>query len=1450
MLTLAELLEQTTKAAIRFEVADGKLRCHVPPGAMTPAIDAAIRIHKNAMIDLYTRHYETQTNPQFEPAFLQLLEQLTTKKASMILQGNQLQVRSAEPLSSTEIAALRQYKPVIIAGAKVQAASQQIVSKAPPDTEVLASFFQERLWLVEQLEQVDGIYNVKIVLPLSGFVVDAVLVERVCNELVARHPVLRTGFFLKGEQLFQRVMPPQPLPLHQLNQDWAAPTAVVPDSDWVERQISTFCKQPFQLSAGDVIRFGLLQCDARHAVLVIALHHIATDAWSNDVLNKEFVSLYRQYSGMPTVSLPAVPFDYRDYAFWERQVAGRASSAGSRQYWQHQLQGSPPLLVLPSDRYRPEKRSFKGAVVGFTVPTELSTRLEKFGQQRGASPFMLYLTIVQLLLANYSDQADICINSPVANRANPAFKNMVGPCLNSLIFRAKIDFSNNFSALLEQNKLTVQDGFSHQGFPFQQVVADIQPVRDSSYEPVSQVCLVMKLTQPGDDNIGRQTQPVTAAQFDMKNMVENANFDLNFVFKLTSQGLQGWIHYTTDLFERVRIEALARSFIQLSESVLNYPTVPLTTLSWCGSDDQALLRAPGWPINSVCYRDTPQYQQSQQRQMFWQAQLAPVPLAFPADWHREPAKKIALCQQILSVDKTDEPALFGVVAMLLAIYTHQTNFSVGVVGPAAGVLPLAVDFNGPQLNGAQLAAFQSQFAVWCHQVELADGSEVLARCTDFTPAIIVMSSTPADAGQLSVKQLFEQHVSLGLILLLEQEGPDNRCSLWYDSARYQAATMDLLMQRLHLCWQQRAEPSFLQTSLCQFIQAQLIQTQPGQSFAGAMTPPAMPVLQRIRHFAATTAQIAFRQGERTISYSQLDEITDRLALRLQWQLTIKHAIIAIEAIRDLDTMLMYIAILKSGCGVMPLLPELPDQRLSMLLELAKPDLLICRSERFSLLADTVPSLMTTTLFADSHTDGTYRAPSPCPDRPAYVLFTSGSTGTPKTVVVPQKTLDAYCQSWVAVAGLDQTDNQLQFNTLSFDLSIEEIFATLWAGASVVLYPQDKDISVTDFIAVLQHYQITRLRLPTGYWHAICAGLDSHVRQAFAALKSVAIAGEPASPVAVKQWLQVLPAVRLLNNYGPTETTITVSDGAIPLASAAGTAVASRVSIGRNLPHASCYVCTADLQSKPVGMVGELYISGLCLATSYHQAPGLTAAAFLPNPFNTAVTTESRIYATGDLALQRQDGSIEILGRVDSQIKFRGFRIEPHEIAAKMRQLGCQQAEILVVEMSAQTKMLCAFIVSERSAAAVKQDLQTQLPEYMVPAVVMNVAQIPLTSSGKVDQRTLQALVKRDLDVSGQTTALQTDTELILAGLWQQILHLDASVRLSNFFALGGNSLAAVKLSYLLNEHFALQLTIRDIMRTPNFQEQAALIDRSVQIRQVYRSSDPSQSQEELITESF
>lgn len=586
--------------------------------------------------------------------------------------------------------------------------------------------------------------------------------------------------------------------------------------------------------------------------------------------------------------------------------------------------------------------------------------------------------------------------------------------------------------------------------------------------------------------------------------------------------------------------------------------------------------------------------------------------------------------------------------------------------------------------------------------------------------------------------------------------------------------------------------------------------------------------------ALTPSAVAVTCGNRKLTYAELDARANQLARFLADRNVGPEQIVALSLERGELMVIALLGVLKAGAGYVPLDPAYPAERLALMLGDSGALMILTDTGASADLPPTgIPLIelddeavraMLNAMPGGPLSDADRTMPL-IPDHPSYVIYTSGSTGTPKAVIATQRTVVNLALWMLRDLGRQRLSHVIASTSLSFDMSVFEILGTLCLGGNVEV--------VADLLALPDLPAAGREGCLVSGVPSAFLGVssvlkpDSKEREASAAsvAGTAVLGGEALSEQVTTAIAAAAPGCLVVNTYGPTETaytTVWFGDGT----PSAGGAVPP---IGRPISNMRVYVLDKWLQPTPTGVVGELYIAGIALARGYLGKPDLTAQRFVACPFGAA---GSRMYRTGDLGRWRRDGSLDYVGRADDQVKIRGFRVELGEIEMVLvRHPSVGRAAVVAREDRPGDKRLVAYVVpaddTAFNPAALRAHTSTFLPEYMVPSAFVRVPSFPLTSTGKLDRRSLPVPGFRS---QAPTRTPRSPREEILCALFTEILGIPQVGIDDNFFELGGHSLLAIRLVGRIRAELSVDLPIRAVFDAPTASGLAELASRARQSR--------------------
>ena len=431
------------------------------------------------------------------------------------------------------------------------------------------SIDQERLWFIEQLQPGNAAYNIFSASRIKG-ALDADLMERVVNELIARHEVLRTTFTVVDDQPMQVIHPQIEVTLTPLD---LQSVPVERREEEALRLVTEDFSRPFNLEKGPLLRVGLLRLADDDHVLHCNMHHTVTDRWSGAIFEKETGLLYEAFANNRPSPLPALPIQYADYALWQRGMAESEIYRRQAAYWTNRLTGMPFVLEVPTDFPRPPIQNFRGARVYTRYSKRLLDALRELSRREGVTMFTLALAAYKALLYRYTTQETILVGTTFANRDRPELQNMVGYLLNLIVLSTDLSGNPTFRELLQRERATVLEGFANQDLPFGKLVQELRPVQDASRNPIVQHSLIY-LDFP--ELTVMETLGLTAKHLDIDNGA--SRFDMTLAMTETEQGYEVDIEYPTDLYRRERIERMTKHLENILESIVTDPTQRLSDL--------------------------------------------------------------------------------------------------------------------------------------------------------------------------------------------------------------------------------------------------------------------------------------------------------------------------------------------------------------------------------------------------------------------------------------------------------------------------------------------------------------------------------------------------------------------------------------------------------------------------------------------------------------------------------------------------------------------------------------------------------------------------------------------------------------------------------------------------------------------------------------------------------
>ncbi|UHA72708.1 non-ribosomal peptide synthetase [Paenibacillus sp. 481] len=569
----------------------------------------------------------------------------------------------------------------------------------------------------------------------------------------------------------------------------------------------------------------------------------------------------------------------------------------------------------------------------------------------------------------------------------------------------------------------------------------------------------------------------------------------------------------------------------------------------------------------------------------------------------------------------------------------------------------------------------------------------------------------------------------------------------------------------------------------------------------------------------TPNQVACTDDTSTLTYWELNEKANQLARFLRTKGVERNSVVLLQCERSVEMIVGLLGILKSGGAFLPVDPELPSARIAYIVEDSESSVLVTRSGL------SVPDAFCgeIVLLDDDciySSDETSNLQLDSAERDLlYVIYTSGTTGRPKGVQLEHKTLlnlIAYQQEQQAIP----FDRVLQFTTLSFDVCYQEIFSTLLCGGELHIIDNEQKRDVQQLIAFVKQRNIRTLFIPTSFLKFM-ASEQQYIEPLAKCVDHIITAGEQLVVTKLLHDTLIKYNVELHNHYGPSETHV------VTMYTIDRNQFEEVPSIGKPISMTEIFILNENGQIQPIGVIGELYITGVSLARGYHNQAELTQQKFVQLP----VASDRLMYRTGDLVRWLPNGMLEYMGRTDHQVKIRGYRIELSEIEAILHTHDAVKEAVVISIGEGAYKYLCAYVVVDEASTVseLRTFVSASLPDYMIPSYFVKLARLPLTHNGKLDRRLLPEPDVTGMVSEGEFEAPATDIEQRIAAIWKDVLKVNDISVTDNFFRLGGHSLTATILVSRLQKEFKVQYPLRELFTKPTIRD----LGRGIEALDVY-----------------
>lgn len=1412
------------------------------------------------------------------------------------------------------------------------------------------SFAQQRLLFLHRMDSASCAYNLPAAWRIRGRI-DTAALQRSFARLPGLHDALRVSFHLEEGDFVSRTTADPALDLA---------TVSLADRPEPEREaalaqlVHDEAVRLFDLDQAPLLRGTLVELAEDDHALLLIMHHVISDGWSMDLLARDLWTLYR-HDGQVDPSLPAAnpnKAGYGHYVDWQARWEQSEAFQRQKRYWVERLADLPELIDLPIDYPRPAIQRYEGAVEHFELPASLVADLAGLAQARGASAYMALLAVFAVLLNRYTGQTDLAIGTPVANRRQQQWEDVVGFFSNVVVLRLAAEPETTFLALLENVRDTALYGYEHQEFPFEKVVEHLQPHRSLDHSPLFQVMFMLKEANVAVAPPGLVVDPLPAHNGISK-------FDLTLTVEKGAERVVAGLEYNTSLFKPATMKRMAAHFVRLLEQVAADPGRQIGDLQLVTNSERA--EHALWNATDTRFDEDACIHHLIEAQ----ARKAPAAIAVSFDAidvsYAELLRRSGLLAGALRrqgvgaeskvglfIDRSPElvVALIGVLQAGAAYVPLDPKYPPDRIANIAADADLAcIVTAGAARNHVPPGAVPVLAVEDCETQAATDPSDAIV-CSDNAAYVIYTSGSTGRPKGVVVSHRNVINLFDGLDKSLAPSLPADASSgrpVWtaLTSISFDISVLELLwtlarghhvqLQTDHLTTlavagasaqersPQRRNPSRatgeararpLEFSLFYFAADEDAQAGgdggkyglllDGARFADTHGFTAVWVPERHFHafggqfpnpsvaaaaVSVLTRNIQIRAGSVVLplhnpirvaeEWSMVDNLSGgraAVAFASGWHFNDfvlapqnfadRHRVMrdGIQAVKQLwaGGTIPQIDGLGNEAQIAvrprPIQKELPI----WLTAAASPDTFRYAGEIGAnvlthLLGQSLTELREKIeIYRKARIDSRF-----CPDAGRVTLMMHTYVGDDleavrETVREPFKN---YLRSSINLLKPVAESNGLDASN-DLELVVEAGFNRYFATSALFGTPASCQALLADVHAIgvdeiaclidfgVESGKVTdsfvhldalrrltaegdRTSIRADATHIQCTPsfakllLEQNNASALSNIRGFLVGGEALSPVLARQ-LRNATGGHIFNMYGPTETTVW---------SAVRHIQEDEVVIGAPISNTRLYVLDERLNLLPVGIKGELYIAGEGVTRGYWNRPDMTAERFVPDPF--ARTPGSRMYRTGDLVRRLEDGSIEFLGRIDHQVKVRGFRVELGEVEASLRSHPAVADAIAIVRGAEQHEaMIVAYVThaggSTVDTAELLQHAAQHLPSHMLPSVIVALDSLPLTPNGKVDRKALPAPgeVRGNQSRESQRRELpRSDLERELSDVWCEILQIDSVGVNENFFELGGHSLLLGKMQRTLATRFGCEISIIELFKFPTIDSLTKLISQ-------------------------
>lgn len=1271
---------------------------------------------------------------------------------------------------------------------------------------------QNRMYIIGHFEETSINYNVPTVISIEGNLSRDYL-EEVFLKLCKRHEAFRTSFHVKDGEVLQKIEKEGKIEIECIQTDEAN-----------LQQLITQSIQPFDLEKAPLARVKMFEVGFQKHIIFIDLHHIICDGTSISVLLKDLIMII----GKEENKLTPIPVQYKDFAVWQNNLLKTDSYKNQEKYWLDQFEGEIPVLNLPLDYKRPDIQSLKGSSIKFCLSAESTAMLKAMVKQADTTMYMILLSAYNILLSKNSGQEDIIVGSVIVGRNHPDLSEVMGMFVNTLAIRNHPSSEKTFLKFLDEVKQTALNAYKNQDYQFEELIERLKLVRSANRNPLFDVVFsLQKLSVPDVERSGFQY-----SQYNYQS--STSKYDLTLFAEELDNRIIFTLEYCTSLFKEESMIRLSKQYEYILEQIMSDPQICLKDISLIREEEKRKI------IEQFSKDSEIMIPENETVVSLFEKQAVRVPDKDVLIWGtehmtyrelNEEADRIAGFLQTIGAAKPNH-----FIGIMLHNAPDQVIAILGTLKSGAAYIPIDPDIPYERIKTiVDEAEIETIFSSGENIYEL---NRLEWECSSLKHFICLDTDDVYGLSEKKKNKLMEDEL---WEFVGEKSVDEITGGGWNNSYTAEPFSKDEMEEygenaRKKLMPYLTKESKVLEigcaSGITMFRVAPYVDKYVGTDLSNAIQKKNKDRVEKEKIHNIELRVLAAHEIDKiqneTFDIVIINSVIQcfhghnylRMVLRKALDLLGEKGIIFLGDLMDQDkkkelmaSTAQFVKESKNGYRTkIDWSEELfvaKDFLRDFVMDTDELTKVLFSDKIYTIENELTKYRYDAILYADkknhTRTKGhksryQYDKSDLCgviserkdrlekTENLAYSIFTSGTLGKPKGVLVGQEALLNLCIWHNNYYEVTDNDKATRYAAPGFDASVWELFPYLIVGASIHIIEDKIRLDVEKLNAYFEKNSISISFLPT----QLCEMFMEYENHS---LRVLLTGGDKLQKFKNRHYT-------LYNNYGPTEYTVVTSS--YPVRSHS-----ENIPIGRPIANTHVYILDKNHNLQPIGIPGELCISGKGISKGYLNNQELTDEKFIDNPFG-----EGKIYCTGDFVRMQADGNLEYIGRIDEQVKIRGYRIELGEIENILLNMeGIKEAAVVVKEHLSDEKLIIAYFTADISIDPmdIRKAISKLLPEYMIPAHIIGIDSIPLTRNGKVDKKKLPVVSIPETKLLQEP---ENETQEIVCQMFCDILEIPKAGVQDDFFQLGGHSLKAMQLMTMIRDKFQVEIPLGYIFKNP------------------------------------